>query len=505
MRWGILSALAALMICAQPAGAQGGRIAFSLDDEIWTMRADGSERTRLTDTPGEATSRQPDWSPDGKQVAFARGAEEESIWVRDFATGSEHRITRPKGAVIDGDPDWSPDGGTIVFARHRFGRNRISTAVVAIDLATGRERTLARTSSRRSLVFYGSPALSPDGTRLLYTLTKLDRTAHFAPTMYVLDVTTGKSTKVAARGGDGEWSPDGRRIAFTSIRDRNGESCGSDECSWQGELYLANADGTGLTRLTENKGHDGQPAWVPDGGAIVFASNRNSPEGGSELYAIRPDGSCLTWLTNGAQESYAPDWQPGSGGLPEPFACGAVPREPTLLETPKGNRLWLGPVAPGNMLLTNAGEDDLTYGDCSKFEPSECGKSVDLQTGTVCRFPPLAELDAIRGSFEPFRGALVERGRQFAVVYSGDVSVNVYKPRPEVLDALRPLPSADPVQSLEPPRFPAKLIARVKRARKLGSVRRVAHGLHMSAARARRLLAFAEAIERFEPIKPANC
>src|SRR4051794_3735042 len=340
MRWGILSALAALMMFAPAADAQEGRIAFDVDGDIWTMRADGSERTRLTDTPGDAESVLPAWSPDGTQIAFVRGGEPTSIWVRDFATGAERRIIRSGKTAIDSEPDWSPDGGTLVFTRLRLSSKRLMTELRTVDLQTGRQRKLASTTLHSTLLFYGTPQFSPDGTRLLYTLTKQDRKSHFAPALYALDLAGGKSRRIAAGGQTGAWSPDGQRIAFSGVRDRNGQSCGDDGCSFRGELYLMNADGSGLTRLTDNKGDDIKPTWTPDGGAIVFQSTRNSPEaGGAELYAVRPDGGCLTWLTNGAAESSYPDWQPGSGGLPAGLGCGAVPREPLLLETPTGRGL----------------------------------------------------------------------------------------------------------------------------------------------------------------------
>jgi dipeptidyl aminopeptidase/acylaminoacyl peptidase len=48
------------------------------------------------------------------------------------------------------------------------------------------------------------------------------------------------------------WSPDGRKIAFQSDRDGNGE------------VYVMNADGSGQTNLTDNQAHDGMPAWSPN-------------------------------------------------------------------------------------------------------------------------------------------------------------------------------------------------------------------------------------------------
>ena len=73
------------------------------------------------------------------------------------------------------------------------------------------------------------------------------------------------------------WSPDGRRIAFTSERDGNPE------------IYVMNADGSGVTRLTYNDARDldSFPAWSPDGRRIAFHSNR---DGNFEIYVMNASG-----------------------------------------------------------------------------------------------------------------------------------------------------------------------------------------------------------------------
>ena len=78
------------------------------------------------------------------------------------------------------------------------------------------------------------------------------------------------------------WSPDGRRIAFTSNR-------GGDN-----EIYVMNADGSGVTRLTHNVVWEESPSWSPDGRRIAFHSNR---DGDWEIYVMNADGSGVTqWL-----------------------------------------------------------------------------------------------------------------------------------------------------------------------------------------------------------------
>src|SRR5258705_13537728 len=60
-------------------------------------------------------------------------------------------------------------------------------------------------------------------------------------------------TDTPAADGDPAWSPDGTRLAFTSTRDGNSE------------IYVMNADGSGVTRLTSDPNRDGQPAWCATG------------------------------------------------------------------------------------------------------------------------------------------------------------------------------------------------------------------------------------------------
>ena len=85
------------------------------------------------------------------------------------------------------------------------------------------------------------------------------------------------------------------KIAFVSSRDGNDE------------IYVMNADGSGLTNLTNNTVQDGYPAWSPDGSKIVFVSNRNGEE---EIYVMNADGSNVTRLTNDAAVDRFPTWSP---------------------------------------------------------------------------------------------------------------------------------------------------------------------------------------------------
>jgi TolB protein len=79
------------------------------------------------------------------------------------------------------------------------------------------------------------------------------------------------------------WSPDGRRIVFTSTRDGDPE------------VYVMNADGSEPRRLTTTAGRDAHPSWSPDGKTIAFQSPRIG--GHTRIFLMNPDGSNQRPLT----------------------------------------------------------------------------------------------------------------------------------------------------------------------------------------------------------------
>ena len=83
-------------------------------------------------------------------------------------------------------------------------------------------------------------------------------------------------TSIAEGACQPSWSPDGKRLVFTSPCDRNKEAYPGSA------LYISNADGTGLLPLSTLAGGDYDPAWSPDGETILFTSIRNN--GRSQLY-----------------------------------------------------------------------------------------------------------------------------------------------------------------------------------------------------------------------------
>jgi Tol biopolymer transport system component len=110
---------------------------------------------------------------------------------------------------------------------------------------------------------------------------------------------TGKSPNLTASSAFPDlqpvWSPDARRIAFTSLRDGDRE------------VYVMNADGSDQRRLTNDPARDDDPSWSPNGRQILFASDR---DGDAEIYRMDADGSRVRRITDNAGLDFQPDASP---------------------------------------------------------------------------------------------------------------------------------------------------------------------------------------------------
>jgi Tol biopolymer transport system component len=123
-----------------------------------------------------------------------------------------------------------------------------------------------------------------------------DRDGNFE--IYTMDADGGGLTRLTENTAEDfspTWSPDGTRLAFVSNRDGNTE------------IYVMNSDGTAQTRLTNNTADDLSPVWSPDGTKIAFTSRR---DGHDQIYSMNPDGSGQLNLTNSTADDSFPTFSP---------------------------------------------------------------------------------------------------------------------------------------------------------------------------------------------------
>ena len=92
-------------------------------------------------------------------------------------------------------------------------------------------------------------------------------------------------------------SPDGRRLLFTLFFD------------FSQEVFVVNADGSGLTNLTQSRSHDLYPRWSPDGLEVAFASNRNSNTD-YDIHVMNADGSNVRTVVSSDADETWPAWSP---------------------------------------------------------------------------------------------------------------------------------------------------------------------------------------------------
>jgi Tol biopolymer transport system component len=112
----------------------------------------------------------------------------------------------------------------------------------------------------------------------------------------------GSSAKPAApRRAD--VPPSSRPIALAALR-------GRVVFSRRGDVWSANADGSGLRRLTSRRGPEFDPSWSPDGSRIVYRDSRRGINVNDEIYVMNADGSHRRNLTHSLWNEWSPAWSP---------------------------------------------------------------------------------------------------------------------------------------------------------------------------------------------------
>lgn len=142
--------------------------------------------------------------------------------------------------------------------------------------------------------------------------------------IYAKDLNTDEYTRLTdTRGYDAEgcYSPDGSQIVFASNRQAFAEEMSEREKerfkvdpAYMMDLYIMNADGSDVRRLTDVPGYDGGPFFSPDGDRICW--RRFSPDGTTaEIYTMRTDGTDVQRLTDLGAMSWAPFYHPSGDYL----------------------------------------------------------------------------------------------------------------------------------------------------------------------------------------------
>lgn len=229
---------------------------------------------RIKQRPRQLTTgfydREPSYSADGRQIVFV--TVDEAVGFAGIYVvrndGSDRRLVTADGS----HPAFFPSGSAIVFVRSVDGRRQVFT--VRLDGSGLRQLTSGPSESF-------DPAVSPNGKRIAFASDR-DRVGRDRNDIYTMR-TDGSDVRAAIAGPRSEvepdWAPSGRRIAYVV-----GGGSSSD-------LFVAEAGGSRATRLTPCEGircrDFSHPAFSPDGRHIVALSESNRSSG---IEVFRSDG-----------------------------------------------------------------------------------------------------------------------------------------------------------------------------------------------------------------------
>lgn len=189
------------------------------------------------------------------------------IYVTNEDGSQQTRLTNSPG--FNTDAKWNSDGSKIVFASHRGGNTNIYT--MSADGSNVHRLT-------DSLLGGSLPVFSPNNLKIAYHSSDVISSN---AGIYIMNADGSNRQRLASAFGDSDpdFSPDGNKIVFTSVRTGNYE------------IYIMNSDGSNQLRLTNETSSDLMPAWNPDGDKIIFVSFRDSE---NAIYIMNSDGTNQT-------------------------------------------------------------------------------------------------------------------------------------------------------------------------------------------------------------------
>ena len=290
-----------------------GRIAFMRGDPAegggvtYTVAPDGSDEQQLVPEGGFPT-----WSPDGTEIhVFCCGDGMVAHFV-DPATGELVRSLPPPDASVDVfcGGSWSPDGERLSCSGYSEEDPSLN-GVYTIRAADGGD--LQRVTSSPD-GYDTAQDFSPDGERIIFT-----RFVDEAPVgVFVTDLDGSEPVQISPpdlllddTGFAGSWSPDGSQILFVA---RSAED-------QHKEIWIVDPDGSSAHRFEMTPACGGSlsdassagcyaPEWSPDGSMIVFT---RSSSDGENIYIVNADGTGLQQVTDGGTDDNA-DWGMPPGG-----------------------------------------------------------------------------------------------------------------------------------------------------------------------------------------------
>jgi Tol biopolymer transport system component len=327
---------------AEPAvSPDGSQVAFRYwggpHPGIYTALIGGEKPLQLTDSDADSN---PTWSPDGRQIAFARFRsfdKQKSIYVVPALGGSERLVYTAANFPHCNEMDWSPDGKSLIFTEGVDDGANGRVALLSLSDLTARPLT-----SPGNQQFDCAPTFSPDGARIAFQRGPLG--AYFGD-LFVSKVAGGQPFRLTFDNSarDPAWTQDGRGIVFASPMGGN-QSLWRIPASGGAPQRVAGAGGNAEApsisrrgnqlaygvwkqwdtiwrlnlkdalhplgppvRLLSGVGVVYRPSFSPDGKKVVFESDRM---GYSDIWICNNDGSNCSQLTAMHGVSGTARWSP---------------------------------------------------------------------------------------------------------------------------------------------------------------------------------------------------